>query len=77
MPNKVPVSKQFSLMKLYPIVIDGIMRVDGRLDKAPVGFEARHPIILAHVSHITRLIISHFHVLTGHGSIGLTMNSLF
>ena len=77
MPNKVPVFKQSSVMKLDPIVIDGIMRVDGRLDRAPVGFEARHPIILAHVSHISHLIISHFHVLTGHGGIGLTMNSLF
>ena len=74
MPNKEPISKQSSVMKLDPIVIDGIMRVGGRLDRAPVGFEARHPIILAHVSH---LIISHFHVLTGHGGIGLTMNSLF
>ena len=77
MPNKMPVSKQSSVMKLDPIVVDGIMRVGGRLDRAPVGFEARHPIILAHVSHITHLIISHFHVLTGHGGIGLIMNSLF
>ena len=77
MPNKVPVSKQSSVMKLDPIVIDGIMRVGGRLDRALVGFEARHPNILAHVSHITHLIIFHFYVLTGHGGIGLTINSLF
>ena len=71
MPNKVPVCKQSSVMKLDPIVTDGITRVGGRLARAPVGFEARHPIILARVSHITHLIISHFHVLTGHGSIAL------
>ena len=77
MPNKVPVSTQSSVMKLDPIVIDGLMRVDRQLDRVPVGFEACHLIILAHVSHITHLIISHFHVLTGYGGIGLTMNSLF
>ena len=77
MPNKVPISKQFSVMKLDFIAIDGIMQVSGRLDKAPVGFEACHPIILARVSQITHLIISHFHVLTANGGIGLTMNSLF
>ena len=71
MPNKVPVSKQSSVIKLYPIVIDGIMRVGGQLDRAPGGFEAPHSIILAHVSHIIHLIISHFYVLTGHGGIAL------
>ena len=49
MPNKVPILKQSSVMKLDPIVIDGIMQVGGQLDRAPVGFEARYPIILAHV----------------------------
>ena len=77
MPNKVPVSKQSSVMKLDPIVIDGIKRIDGRLDRASVGFEARHPIILVHVSHITYLIISRFPVLTGHVGIGLAINLLF
>ena len=43
----------------------------------PVGFEARHPIVLAHVLHITHFIIFHFNALTGHGGIGLSMNSLF
>ena len=77
MPNKVPVSKQPSVMKLDSTVIDGIMQVGGRLDRAPVGFEVRKPIILAHVSHITHLVVFHCHVMTGHSGIGLTMNLLF
>ena len=66
-----------ALRKLNPIVIQGILRVGGRLEKASIDSDARHPIILPHVSHLTDIIINHFHVFSGHSGISTTLNSLF
>ena len=54
------------LRKLNPILIDGIIRVGGRLDKAPVSYDARHPMILPEKHHVTALIIKHCHLMEGH-----------
>ena len=69
--------KSSSLMKLDPVLIDGVMRVRGRLQKAPISFEAKHPIILPHVSHLTEMIIRHHHETTGHSGLNFTLNSLY
>ena len=61
-----------ALKKLNPIVIQGILRVGGRLEKASIDYDARHPIILPHVSHLTDIIINHFHVFSGHSGISTT-----
>ena len=61
-----------ALKKLNPI-----LRVGGRLEKASIDCDARHPIILPHVSHLTDIIINHFHVFSGHSGISTTLNSLF
>ena len=66
-----------ALKKLNPIVIQGILRVGGRLEKASIDYDACHPIILPHVSHLTDIIINHFHVFSGHSGISTTLNSLF
>jgi len=50
-----------SLFKLNPILVDGTIRVGGRLKKAPVSFDLKHPIILPHSHHVTDLIIRHHH----------------
>jgi len=36
------------VMKLDPVLIDNVLRVGGRLDKAPLSYDARHPAILPH-----------------------------
>ena len=69
--------KSSSLMKLDPVLIDGVMRVRGRLQKAPISFEAKHPIILPYVSHLTEMIIRHHHETTGHSGLNFTVNSLY
>ena len=33
-------------MKLKPILVNGVLRVGGRLDKAAVDLSVRHPVIL-------------------------------
>ena len=48
----------------------------GRLSKAPLDFDARHPIILPADSWFTRLIIAHYHELVGHSGINHTFAAL-
>ncbi|XP_077966594.1 uncharacterized protein LOC144420808 [Styela clava] len=63
-----------SIAKLDPIIPDGILRIWGRLDKAPISFEMRHPIILPNDHHLTRLIIDFYHKKVGHSSVSHTWN---
>ena len=45
-----------SVSKLHPVVVDGLLRVGGRIGKAPLSFEKNHPVILPNKSVITSLI---------------------
>jgi len=50
-----------SLFKLNTVLVDGTVRVGGRLRNALVSFDQKHPIILPHSHHVTDLIIRHCH----------------
>ena len=54
------------LIKLKPLLVNGILRVGGRLDLAEISYDERHPIILPSKSRITDLIVEYFHVQNGH-----------
>ena len=41
------------------------MRVNGRLRHAPIAYNAKYPIILPKDGHFTKLVIEHFHKITG------------
>ena len=60
------VSKRFQ--NLSPFVDDrvGLLRVGGRLQLSTVAYSSRHPILLPNDSHLTRLIVEHFHILHMH-----------
>ena len=59
-----------SLQKLSPFPsTDGTLRVGGRLDKADLQFQTKHPMILPANHHVTDLIILHYHTSTGHTGI--------
>jgi hypothetical protein len=45
----------------------GILRVGGRIEKANLPFETKHPIILPDKSNFTRLIVLDAHIRTLHG----------
>ena len=75
-PEGIQVLPKSPLQKLNPVMIDGILRVGGRLDKAPISFNARHPVILPFVSHLTDLIVFSYHEIAGHAGISFTMNLL-
>ncbi|KAI5714707.1 hypothetical protein M8J77_004136 [Diaphorina citri] len=50
-----------SIRKLKPFVLDGVLRVGGRLGKSNLGFESQHPALLPKKHHVTNLIIDHVH----------------
>ena len=45
---------------------DGLLRVAGRLNKAPVTYSAKHPLVLHSMSKIARLLIEKAHHDCGH-----------
>ena len=65
-PNKAQVKKSSRIFKLDPQLTDGLLRVGGRLQKAPLQLDAKHPIILPASHHVVRLIISFYHYISGH-----------
>ena len=64
------------LQKLNPVCISGVLRVGGRLRRAPIEFETRHPVILPPNSHVTRLLIEQHHQNIGHCGMSLIWTSL-
>ena len=60
--------KSFTVNNLKPFTDDNtkLLRVGGRLNNAPIPFEAKHPILLPKAHHVTNLIIRHYHLRLGH-----------
>ena len=54
------------LTKLKPFVNDGVLRVGGRLDRADLSYDAKHPMILPGRHRVTEMIILHYHFANGH-----------
>lgn len=67
--------KNSQLVKLNPFIDDqGLLRVGGRLQSAnTMTFEERHPIILPKGSHLSLLIIKHYHNAIAHQGRGMTI----
>ncbi|XP_022790963.1 uncharacterized protein LOC111330386 [Stylophora pistillata] len=66
-----------SLYKLDPFLdVDGILRVGGRLRHASLKGDVKFPIILPRNSHVTKLIIRHFHARTHHQGKGMILNEV-
>ena len=66
-----------AIAKLNPILDNGLIRVGGRIDLAPVSYDQKHPIILPYKSHATDLIIACHHEKVGHSGVGHTISSLW
>ena len=66
----------WSIRKLTPFISDGLLRVGGRLSKAPISHDAKHPIILPNESHITQLIVRWYHESVGHAGIGHSFTAI-
>ena len=74
--GKKSMRQRLSLHKLNPILMDGILRVGGRLRNAPIDQEMKHPIVLPSDHVVTKLIIVHHHSQVGHSGVGMTWSSL-
>ena len=61
------------LLKLNPIVVNGFLRVGGRIDQALLPYDHRHPFILPGDCFLALLIIRQAHVMTLHGGVQLTL----
>ncbi|KAI4884310.1 hypothetical protein NFI96_008914, partial [Prochilodus magdalenae] len=61
------VRKGSHLCKLNPVLIDGILRVGGRLRRAAIPEEAKHPSILPKDHRVSELIVQEVHKEIGHG----------
>ena len=72
--QKPKLTTQNRLLRLDPFIDDqGLIRVGGRLGNSTLPFAVKHPIILPRCSHVTELIIDHFHERVKHQRKGMTM----
>ena len=55
-----------SLRKLSPVVVDGVLRLGGWIQRSLLPPENRHTIILPSKHHLSELIIAYYHVKVGH-----------
>jgi hypothetical protein len=67
-----PIANDSLLKNLNPIIIDGILRVGGRLINTNLPFDSKHPIILPR-SHVSELIIRNAHEKTRHSGVSTTL----
>ena len=70
-----------SKSNLYPLdpFLDGnsILRVGGRLKRAKfLSEDLKHPVLLPQKSHVSCLIIAHYHRASGHPGRGMTLNGI-
>ena len=60
------VKKNSQLYKLDPVWEDGVLRVGGRLSKAALPEETKHPVILSKDLYVSMLILHYIHQQLGH-----------
>ena len=54
------------LSNLSPVLIEGTIRVGGRIRHAPIPFDAIHPMILSRGHPVSTFIVRHYHEYLGH-----------
>ena len=49
------------IARLNPVLINGVLRVGGRIPEAPIAFSTKFPMIIPPKHHVTKLLIASFH----------------
>ncbi|KAF4514212.1 UNVERIFIED_CONTAM: hypothetical protein B566_EDAN019445, partial [Ephemera danica] len=62
----IALKRDSAIHKLCPILIDGVLRIGGRLSLSNYDEDSKHPIILPKRHHVVDLIIRHHHEEEGH-----------
>lgn len=60
------ISRSSAILNVDPFMCDGLLRTGGHLRHAAIDPEVRNPIILPKQSHVTKLLVSHYHVKVEH-----------
>ena len=68
------VKKSSSLRSLDTILVNGVLRVSGRLSLASTAFEAKHQIILPKKDHMTNLAVEYYHQISSHSGRGYVIS---
>ncbi|KAK3754031.1 hypothetical protein QZH41_020297 [Actinostola sp. cb2023] len=75
--RRTTVKAHSSIFKIDPFLDeDGILRVGGRLRYSRLTDGIKFPVILPRKSHVTSLIIRHFHERVKHQGKGMTLNEI-
>ena len=64
------------LLKYCPLVMDGVIRLGGRLQRSSMSKDFKDPIVLPKRHHFTGLIVCNYHAELGHNSSNYVLNSL-
>ena len=65
-----------SIRRLYPVVVNGVLRLGGRLQRSPLPPETKHPILLPAKHYFANLIIAYYHCKVGHSGVLHTLSAL-
>lgn len=72
-----PIPKNSKLVKITPVIDDkGLLRAKGRLENAPIDFDAKHPIVVDSKSRFGQLLIAHYHTQLAHGPVDHVCNEI-
>ncbi|XP_058816777.1 uncharacterized protein LOC131680072 [Topomyia yanbarensis] len=71
-----PVSRSSRLRFLKPRLVDGLIRVGGRLQHSKIAIDAKHPLVLPGKDHLTKLIARAKHFKTLHGGPQLLLSTI-
>ncbi|XP_067947596.1 uncharacterized protein [Watersipora subatra] len=76
--QRKPIPQNSPLFKLNPFLDkSGLMRVGGRLvNDDTICFEEKHPAILPRKSHVTKLLLRHFHQEVAHQGRSITLSKI-
>ena len=74
--KKASIKNNSPIQCLDPFSENGILRVGGRLRRADLPHETKHPAILPRKSHVTTLLIHDAHKQLGHAGRGHVISSL-
>ena len=74
--GKRRIKKSSKIIKLDPRVMDGLLRVGGRLANGSFQPDVKHPMILPKSHHVVTLIIRHYHHFSGHSGVEHVLSML-
>lgn len=60
------VKKSTPIYKFNPVIVNGLLCVGGRLSRALIQEESKHPVTLPKRRHVVDLIVRHYHLISGH-----------